>query len=567
MSLPLVQRLGRGAQGDDSDLRERLGLEGPIDDARLTAELVKRLADDEIIPRNEWTAPPPKEPESPAPVQDLRSVIAVLKSGTLSERRRAALRLGALLRGDDPSSELSGAELATLDEALSSLRDLDAGHELLVARRALPGAAGQEVRDEDASAHALFTRLEEEIRTYWEGERDVEPLENLPAEEIALLAPRLREASDAFVAHLSALLEGTDGSLTIPSRKALLSAFRHAGDPRLVPALAQLLAAKERELATGAARALGRIEDPRVRAILARAYRTSVRPNERAVIAGALGLHGDMTGRAWVRALSSNADPSTLKAALEAMASLGQPEDAERLAVFVTHDDVEVVLRAVRALGRTGDARALLVLARLRTSRRQEPLDGALVIELEDAESAITARLELRGEEVPARSEALTRSALSTAARQAIERSDARPMPSWWGRFRAFTDWIIARLWIAAGVRERALRRLELAALRRPGWAPPLVTLGASYPPVQSAHALAALRRALEADRAWVERHAARLLARVFLRRAEETARDGRADIARGLIEEALRLDLRRAPSSLRVELTRRLDTLRGDGA
>ena len=54
-----------------------------------------------------------------------------------------------------------------------------------------------------------------------------------------------------------------------------------------------------------------------------------------------------------------------------------------------------------------------------------------------------------------------------------------------------------------------------------------------------------------------------RALARVFLRRAEEVEKSGRVDIARGLIEEMLALDLRRVPSELRFELTRRQEHLR----
>ena len=53
------------------------------------------------------------------------------------------------------------------------------------------------------------------------------------------------------------------------------------------------------------------------------------------------------------------------------------------------------------------------------------------------------------------------------------------------------------------------------------------------------------------------------VLARVFLRRAEEVEKGGRVDIARGLVEEVLTLDLRRVPSELRFELTRRQEQLR----
>lgn len=46
-------------------------------------------------------------------------------------------------------------------------------------------------------------------------------------------------------------------------------------------------------------------------------------------------------------------------------------------------------------------------------------------------------------------------------------------------------------------------------------------------------------------------------LSRCFLRRAEELVADGKHEIARGLVDEALGLDLMRAPSMIRFELQR----------
>jgi hypothetical protein len=39
--------------------------------------------------------------------------------------------------------------------------------------------------------------------------------------------------------------------------------------------------------------------------------------------------------------------------------------------------------------------------------------------------------------------------------------------------------------------------------------------------------------------------------------------REGRSDIARGLLEEVMTLDLRRAPSAMRFEISRRHDAVR----
>jgi hypothetical protein len=58
-----------------------------------------------------------------------------------------------------------------------------------------------------------------------------------------------------------------------------------------------------------------------------------------------------------------------------------------------------------------------------------------------------------------------------------------------------------------------------------------------------------------------------RAVARCFLRRSEQVQRDGRIAIARGLLDEVMALDLRRAPSSLRFEIGRRYEALRLLGA
>lgn len=558
MSFHLVQRLQKGAQGDDAELRSHLSIEGPLDDAALGRALVRELATGELVLRHEW--PPPGDAAAPpaaAPHTDVRSVVALARSGTLAERRRAVLRLAAALT----ASELPEGEVEVIDEALSRARDLDVGHELLVARRALPGAASAEVRAEDAAARAVLGRLNEAILSHWDGQTKDEPIGALLPEELALVALRLREAPAAVASHVAALIEGADAALDLEGRRAVIDAFRHAGDPRLVPALTAVLSAEPQRLGRAAARALARIEDPRVKPALSRAYKKSAQPEDRAAIAGALGLVGEPTGRAWVRALLSTSDVLTLKIALDAMATLGLPEDVDRIAPLLSHASPDVVVRAIRALGRTGDGRALERLRR----RAKDGLDGALALELDEAELQITARLELRGEAPPPFEARGPKSSLATGPRAAL--AEAAPRPGAGARLRAFFDWVVARVWLALGFRESGLRRLELAAARRPDWAAPLVTLGESYPSHESAHALSALRRAVERDRAWVERHAARLVARVFLRRADESAKSGRSEVARGLLEEVLALDLRRVPSSLRFEIERRLGALRGDGA
>lgn len=550
MSDPLVERLRRGAHGDDGPVRVRLGLDGPVDDAAVGRALVAALAGAPLALRDETGgAPSPRADEGRA-ASGIRFLLASARAGSMIERRRALSGLAKALAG-----ELSVGEIAEIDDALAYGRDLDAGHEWLAVRRALPGAASADVRAEDAAVRALEARLDLAIAHYWDGQLEAEPLGTLTPEELASLALRLREAPASIASHVAALVE--DAALPAEARRRWVDAFRHAGDPRLTPALIAALASESRPLVRSAARALARIDDPRGKPALLRAYRRSAQPEDRAALAGALGLVGEPIGRGWVRALLSGSDTSTLEVALGAMATLGLPEDVERIAALLTHPSEEVKLRAIRALGRTGDGRALERLDRVRGG-----LGGALRAELEEAEAAIAARLELRGEAAPAER---PRGSLTTGSRAAVSEPGARVGPG--VRALALLDGLLGRTWLALGLLDRARRSFERAAARRPDWAAPLVALAESFAAGESAHALAALRRAIERDRAWVERHGARVLARVVLQRVDESEKTGRAEVARGLLEEVRSLDLRRAPSGLRFELERRLGALRGDGA
>ena len=84
----------------------------------------------------------------------------------------------------------------------------------------------------------------------------------------------------------------------------------------------------------------------------------------------------------------------------------------------------------------------------------------------------------------------------------------------------------------------------------------------------QYALALPAFRRAIELDRPRIERNhiLVRAMAKSFLHRAEQVEREGRDDIARGLVGEVLTLDLRRAPEygALRAQAKTRRPTQRG---
>jgi tetratricopeptide (TPR) repeat protein len=244
-------------------------------------------------------------------------------------------------------------------------------------------------------------------------------------------------------------------------------------------------------------------------------------------------------------------------AALEGLAGAGSTEDTEAIVLVLEREDPAVLSAAVRALGRVGDARGIPALARL----RERVSRSSLRADIEEADTAIRARLELRGEEPPAPSTGAIR--VQAAAADAARASLRDPAGI---RFRAWKDFWIGRLWLFFGALDRAIARFEAAAARRPTWVGPLTTIGLAYARRDRfALALAAFRRAIEIDRERVESNptVARMLAQCFLRRADEVAGDGRLEIARGLLEEALALDLRLAPTSLRFEMGRRHDAMR----
>jgi tetratricopeptide (TPR) repeat protein len=584
MSAPenrLLRRLREGAGADDAELRQRLELTGEVPDRELARALVREITsqtlarvkvsretdrdgrstaapelmaapDSSFLGRLATTAEDDDERVGVAELEDVHTLLAVLRAGTLPQRRAAALRLGARLDEGDLSNE----EVRAVSTTLLNVRDVEIAFEVSHAREALPGARGRAARQETEAFEKVLEGLVEAIDDFWAGQSETEPVSALPPDQRAQLMVRLRDAPDVVLHHIASVLDGSDGASSRTARLALLSSVRYSGDPRLTPPLAELLAGRQAELVPEAARALARIDDPRVHPALAAAYERSVVDAERTTLAGTLGLVGDVRGRDYVRSLLASDDERVLLAAVEAMEALATSEDCERLIPLLERSDPVLLTHVIRAIGRTGDARGLPPLAQL----RRESGMSALWADAEDGEAAIRALMELRGEEVPEFTE--TVQLASASASGAAERK-RDPIVV---RLSSWFDFVIGHVWLAMGAARRAVSRFERAAGRRPGWAAPLAALALHYargdrPP----QALAAFRRALEADRGWVEKnvYAIRTLARIFLRRAEEVEKSGRVDIARGLIEEVLSLDLRRVPSELRFELSRRQEQLR----
>lgn len=587
-------RDGTGA-GDEPALRRALGLPEDAEDRVVAQALVRAVSDAQLeavtLRRG---APPPYDASSartsapttgavPADASflgrlstavagsdartgvfalaDVRTLLAVMQAGSLRLRRAAVRRLVQLVGEHAKGKERAAEDLRAVLHALTSSRDVEIVYEVSEALAGLPGAAGREERAEREAFTLAVAEASAAVQHFWEGENPDDPMGGLSREARALLLLRLRDLPDVLVDHVCAVLEGADGIASLDGRRALATALRHAGDPRLVPALGSLLVGTDGALAMEAARALRRIEDPRVVPLLEGAFERTVGEVPRAVLAGALGEFGKLDGGAYVRGLLAARDEGTLLAVLEALETLGGAADIVAVAALLSHEDARLVASAVRTLSCIGDARALPGLEALRA----QPEHYGLRADADAAIGAVRARMELRGEEAP-RAEMSRDTAVvaAIAARTAAVSDPARV------RLRAGWDLFVGRVLLFLGATLRAVARFEAAAARRPGWVTPLLAIGTTYAGRHEvAQAIAAFRRAVAADRTEVERRAlaVRALARCFLLRADELEQAGRTDIARGLLTELGALDLRLAESAVRFEVGRRHEALRRGGA
>ena len=479
-------------------------------------------------------------------IDDVATLLAVVRGGRLRERRGALRRL-VRWAGDKRASD----EIKMVTDALDEIRDVEIEFDVAALRRVLPGGA-RAMRGDDDAWRSWVTRFEDEIRAYWDEHGAREPLSNLSGFDRARLFLRLRQAPPAVVAHVGAICDDSAGELRAHARRDVLTAARFAGDPRLVPSLIHVLEGRSEALVREAARALARIDDPRVLPALRAAHAENRSDESRLILAGAVALAGDARGRDEVAAALEHHEKALRIATLEALEHLGTPEEAEAIIPYLSDDDPRVRVQAVETLARIGDSRALAPLERCRRDAEVASARAAA----EEAIASIAARMELRGEEpiVPDPDE--------TKDVGAAEDATIAPFRA---RLRAYWNYVVGTWWFALGSLARATARWEFAAAQRPGWAQPLIAMGLALGKRREhAQALNAFRRAMAAERSSVERNpiVAASVARSFLRRAEEVEEGGRHDIARGLVSEVLALDLRRAPSAVRFELRRLADSL-----
>ena len=190
-------------------------------------------------------------------IDDVSTLLAVLRAGSRRQRRAALARLRERLVD---RRLLQSDEVRKAIQTISKLRDVELGYELAQLRAELPGAPGRTARQEHEQWKRLAQRTQFEIRAFWEGQSSVDAFRGLPGDQRALLLMRVSELSDLVVHHITAIIEGSDGSVPLESRIGLITSLRYARDPRLVPALVAVLEAERGKLVASAARVLGRHE-------------------------------------------------------------------------------------------------------------------------------------------------------------------------------------------------------------------------------------------------------------------------------------------------------------------
>jgi len=565
------------ASNDFADPREKLGCAADADDREVARALVRLVAASDLeqigtqsispeAAQHPSVRPPTAVAADPSflgrlsasgtdglsveCIEDLPTILAVLRAGSWRQRRAALERLRERLRD---RRLLHNDAVRKAIQTITELRDVELGQELAQARAELPGAQGRQARHEHDQWKRLAQRVESAIQVFWDGQSNAEPIQRLPGDQRALLLMRVSELPDVVAHHISAIIEGNDGWVPFDSRIGLISSLRYATDPRLVPALISVVEAERGELVARAARVLGGIDDARIHPALAERFERSFVNEERVALAGALGMHGDCRGLGEVRGSLEETQPQLLLQSLEAMESLGSSENTDLVVRFLGHSDAAIAIQAARTAARIGDGRALDELTEMHDSTPVPALRAAI----EDALSAIAARMELRGEEAVTIdwSEVGNKPALRKGAR------DSLPIIVFGWR-----DYFMGRMWLLLGRTTWANARFESAAARRNDWAVPLIGIGMAFARrEQYALALPAFRRAIEVDRPRIERNPilVRAMAKSFLHRAEQVEREGREDVARGLVGEVLTLDLRRAPGTVRFELKRKHDVLR----
>jgi hypothetical protein len=218
---------------DDAQARRAFGLEPGCEDGLFAQAVVRhvargalpllrepgsssappRTAEDAVVaPRASYILRMPSSTASSGlsvqTLDDVRTLILIIRAGNLFQRRAAVSRIGVLLLSD--AGVASDLRKRALD-MLTQQRHFDLGYEASKVLAALPGGEGRAARSDWRARNELAARVDARVLSFWEGEASHEPIAQLSAEERAQLLTRARELSDLSIRHVAALIEDTGG--------------------------------------------------------------------------------------------------------------------------------------------------------------------------------------------------------------------------------------------------------------------------------------------------------------------------------------------------------------------
>jgi tetratricopeptide (TPR) repeat protein len=480
---------------------------------------------------------------------DVRRLVSLLRGGGLRERRAAAVELGDFLvhRRKLASEELYQLALA----ALTANRDPSITLEVTESLSGLGGAEARRAKAGVEKVGTIFARLADRVQRYWDGAIDVDPVDDLPSGDLVSMGIWLRRAPDYIAGHLAEYLLARLGKNETGALASLTSALVPSGDPRLLPVLVRVLQDAGYEARVAAIKALAHIDDPRSAGALAKAYRHASDALERVMIGRALATFGEFGAAEEIVSRIDDSSPSFVRE--EALKAVGMLPDVdsgvvEKIVTLVGSPAPAIAVAALRALSHLGDASTVELLEG--TASESATLRAAAL----RASGDLRARLALLGEE-------------------GIDRPASELRPST-GRRPGFVARLRSVLWYLVGVLFVALRRWQQArrAAARASRINPSSAKGhflEGYVWVQVGRdesAIESYRQGLQKDplfpvRQWGE--ADRVLG-AYLRQAEVLGgRQGRRDEAIALLEETEFIDLRGADPNLKIEVDRRLDSLK----
>ncbi|MGO8995902.1 MAG: HEAT repeat domain-containing protein [Polyangiaceae bacterium] len=344
-------------------------------DAKLSWRTVEAFAKDPILKRYALAAA-----AASREVDAIRALAEAVGDSSSIVAREAVIALGEAVLADPDDAHLvetASAELRPMTRAHTTVRMMAEGDESIHARGMAITALGL-MRD-PADVPVLVDALSDpefsdnaEVALKVFGEDALEPL----MEAGRSAAPNVRGASLSMVPALSQPEDETEvlavmrDALRDPSTDVILAAMRvfgRAGTAADVRPVARFALHPDPRVADAGDSALHELaprHEEEARALLGEVDASREEAVIGCIIVDALARKGGATtsDAAFLRRALSNGDLRARRHAVEALSSVGDVHAAETVAFALADEEAEVVLAAVRALGRLGRAEPLVAL-------------------------------------------------------------------------------------------------------------------------------------------------------------------------------------------------------------